>query len=128
MRNRWRLLVIVGVVISSLALAACGDSETSQAEVEAAREEKQVRRAEKAFAEFRRRHPAGGCGEEIFVNARANCGFARNMRSVYYAEAFRGTKVFYPFDPKVSRDVKMRCTEQPPHKCTGEGKRVVFFR
>ncbi|HMI82312.1 MAG TPA: hypothetical protein VK480_11030 [Solirubrobacterales bacterium] len=116
-------------MIAGSALTACGGgSEVSQAEVEAAREEKQVRRAEKAFAEFRRLHPAGGCGDEIFVNARANCGFARNMRSVYYAEAFRGTKVFYPFDPKVSRDVKMRCTEQPPHKCTGEGNRVVFFR
>lgn len=122
-------LLVFALAIAGLALAGCGGgSETSQAEIEAARQEKQVRQAEKAFAEFQRQHPAGACGSATFVNADANCGFAENVRSVYYAEAWRGKKVFYPLDPQVRRDIRTVCTEPAPHKCTGKGNRVVFFR
>jgi hypothetical protein len=115
--------------IAGLALAGCGGgSETSQAEVEAGQQEKQTRQAEKAFTEFQRRHPTGACGGSTFVNADANCGFAKNVTSVYYAESWRGKKVFFPFDPQADRDIRTVCTEPAPHLCTGEGNRVVFFR
>jgi hypothetical protein len=115
----------------SLLLAACGNSSdgtSAEHQEEPARTEEslELRQLRKELAELRRQHPASNCGESLFVNAAANCAFARNVEDVYYNEIGVGRGVIGPYNPRTDRDQRMHCVGKSVYKCTGDNA-VVFF-
>lgn len=152
------LLQISGAIavfaILALSLAACGDSDTSQEELDRARREgvakarqqAKIDDIQKELKSLRKHGPAAqgspppssesgssssagstSCGGSLSVGPSTTCGFAANVEADYYSEIGSGPGSVYSYSPTTGRYYTMYCSAGTPHVCTGGNDASVFF-
>jgi hypothetical protein len=114
---------VVSLLLATLALGGCGDSEPSQAELrerqyqaELKRENRENRQAQKELEG----EDLKDCGGRVFANEIATCTFARNIQAAYYGEVVSGEGEVIGLHPRTNSDYTVHCTGTVPHKCTGD--------
>lgn len=153
-----RLAIVAGALaLLSLAGAGCGDSGTSQEELDSARQEGaakarqeyRIHQIQKELKALRKRGggprtagvpsagtapaPEGGssgsgnCGGSLSANEVTTCGFAENVEDAYYAEIGSGSGTVRAYSPTTGETYSMYCTAGSPHECTGGDDAAVFF-
>ena len=148
-------LVLSGLAVLSLGLAACGDSGASQEELEAARkqgavkahQQERIREIQKELKALKKRNggsvpdntvvpapaPEGGvstsgnCGGSLSVNEHTSCGFAENVEDEYYEDIGSGSGTVIAYSPATGQTYSMYCTAGTPHTCTGGNDAAVYF-
>lgn len=147
-------LRVLGVFAASLGLvvafAACGDSGTSQDELDRARNEgatqarqqEKIKRIEEQVKSLKHGHAAnptntssaplsagGGtsCGGGLSVGPKTTCAFAANVENDYYNEIGTGAGSVLSYSPVTERLYTMYCTAGTPHECTGGNDASVYF-
>jgi hypothetical protein len=157
MSRRWFQILAASAAVLSLATAlpACGGSDSSQDELDQAREEgakeaqqqarikdieKQVRNLKKSkngsSPGSLPSNPGGStassggtttCGGSLSVGPNTTCGFAANVEADYYAEIGAGSGSVYSYSPTTGRYYTMYCSAGSPHVCTGGNDASVYF-
>lgn len=121
-----RLLSAIALLGLCLALLGCGSdsdsggpspAEAARQEREAARDAREERESQAAKQELE----AGdyiGCGGQVFVNEKALCTFAKNVKNAYYVEVQVGSGKVVGYEPDAEQDYRALCSGTVPHKCT----------
>jgi len=154
MNRHFKLFGFATVALASLVLAACGDSGTSQDELdrartEGAKEAKQQAKIEQIEHQIKSlKHGNGapptqtsssggsstvsgsgssGCGGSLSVGPNTTCAFAENVESQYYREIGSGSGTVVAYSPVTGKTYSMYCTAGTPHACTGGNEASVYF-
>jgi len=130
-----RLLALCALLVSGLLLPACGDSggsttDTGPNSAEAAAKAKRLENIEQVRGELKQlkqQYPASDCKGDAFANRQSSCTFAENAELIYYTEIGIGPGTIAPYEPRVKRDIRIRCSGGSPHKCAGRDDRVIYF-
>lgn len=145
-------LVVAAVIAVALGLAACGDSGSSQEELdrartEGAKEARQQAKIEQIERELKAVKKGGGgstgergvnyddgasggsstCGSELSVGPSTTCPFAENVRSAYFEELGSGSGTVIAYSPVTNTTYELYCTAGSPHVCTGGNDASVYF-
>jgi hypothetical protein len=149
------LCCAVAATALAIGLAACGDSGSSQEEIDQAKQagaahaREQIRIKQIQHELRALRHGNGGrpptpvpgsgsassagsggastCGGELSVNSVTTCPFAENVESAYFAEIGSGSGTVYVYSPVTNQTYAMYCTAGSPHECTGGHDAAVYF-
>ena len=144
-----RILSIVSLALAAAFLiSACGDSGTSQEELDRARQQgaaqarqqlkiqqiQQQLRALKRGSTDSASAASGStstdispCGGNLYVGANTTCSFAANVQSDYFSQIGVGSGTVHSYSPTTERVYTMSCTAGTPHVCTGGNNASVYF-
>lgn len=153
-----RSLQILGFVaaftVLSTLVTACGDSGTSQEELDRARregaakahQEEKINDIEKQLKSLKKNgrtsqgsppppsesgsvasEGSTSCGGSLSVGPNTTCGFAANVEADYYSEIGSGSGTVYSYSPTTGRYYSMYCSAGTPHVCTGGNDASVYF-
>ena len=115
------LLSLIVLAALCAVLLGCGSSDSGAETAEQARqaeEQRQAQETEQVKQELKQGHFVA-CGEQVFVNKKTFCTFARNMHQAYYVEVVSGNGKAVGYHPPAKKDFRVYCTGTIPHKCTG---------
>lgn len=156
LRHVSRVVGIVAVAGSILALSACGGGGASKEELNQARKqaaahvhkEVRLRKLERELRHIKKGSPgstttttggssvpapapapsgpSGSCGGELSVNSVTTCPFAENVMEAYFEEIGSGSGTVTAYSPTTERLYRMYCTSSP-HECTGGNNAAVYF-
>ena len=148
-------LALVCLASLGVGFGACGNSGTSQDELDAARQQgaakarqqARIRQIQKELKELKKgkttngaaaagASPApenaassgsGNCGGSLAANENTTCGFAENVQQAYFEEIGSGSGTVVAYSPTTGQAYSMYCTAGSPHECTGGNNAAVYF-
>jgi hypothetical protein len=142
-------IVVCGLLLASVALAACGsDSGTEQRiarerrdAAHQARQEERLKQLERQLKEQKSsRAGSGGSGSApaqsslpgrscggsgLSANQNTSCPFAEEVRAAYQRGG--GSSSVEAFSPVTGQTYTMNCSTGSPHVCTGANNATVYF-
>src|SRR6476660_418479 len=113
------IALLSSVLLLSLcaALLGCGSSDSGAETTEQTRQAEQQRQ-EQETRQVKQELKEGDyvdCGEQVFVNKKTFCTFARNMHQAYYVEVVSGGGKVVGYYPRGGQDYRVYCTGTVPH-------------
>lgn len=115
------LLGTVVLLALGAVMLGCGSSDSGAETAEQNRQAEEKRQAEET-SQVKQELKDGNyvpCGEQVFVNKKVFCTFARNMHQAYYVEVVSGSGKAVGYHPPAKKDFRVFCSGTVPHKCTG---------